>query len=46
MPEIVLDDLCKDFDGHVAAPSYGELWDGTSTETSRNYKEKWNLKQK
>ena len=34
------------FDGHVAAPSYGELWDGTSTETSRNYKEKWNLKQK
>ena len=25
MPEIVLDDLCKDFDGHVAARSYTEL---------------------
>lgn len=34
------------FDGHVASLSSRELWDGSNTNTSHIYKEKWNVKEK
>ena len=33
------------YDGHAATLSFGDLWDGSNKNTSRIFKEKWDLKE-
>ena len=33
------------YDGHAATLSFGDLWNGSNKNTSRIFKEKWDLKE-